>query len=56
MKKHQKTILSLMEKCRTMSELKQIHGLMITTSLFNNVIQLSSLVDFCANSDARDLG
>ncbi|CAN6715011.1 unnamed protein product [Malus baccata var. baccata] len=56
MKKHQKTILSLLEKCRSMSELKQIHGLMITTSVVNNVIQLSRLVDFCTNSEARDLG
>ncbi|VVA12728.1 PREDICTED: pentatricopeptide repeat-containing [Prunus dulcis] len=55
MKKHYNTILSLLETCKSMSELKQLHGLMITTSVFKNVIPLSRLVDFCANSEARDL-
>lgn len=53
--KHHNTILSLLEKCKTMSELKRLHGLMITTSVFKSVIPLSRLIDFCANSEAGDL-
>ncbi|KAM5561304.1 putative pentatricopeptide repeat-containing protein [Rosa sericea] len=55
MKKHYNTVLSLLEKCKTMSELKQIHGMMITTSVIKNVIPLSRLIDFCANSEAGDI-
>ena len=55
MKRHYDYILSLLEKCRTMTELKQLHGLMITTSVINNAIPLSRVVDFCANSKAGDI-
>ncbi|XP_043726062.1 putative pentatricopeptide repeat-containing protein At3g05240 isoform X2 [Telopea speciosissima] len=49
-------ILHLLERCRSMRELKKIHGLMITTSLIRDIISLSRLVDFCANSDSGDPG
>lgn len=55
MKKHYNSILSLLEKCKTMAELKQLHGLMITTSVVKDVIPLSRLVDFCANSESGNL-
>jgi len=54
MKKHYTSILSLLDKCRTMTELKQLHGLMITTSVIRYVIPLSRLIDFCTNSEAGD--
>ena len=38
-----------------MAELKQLHGLMITTSVIQDVIPLSRLVDFCANSESGNL-
>ncbi|KAJ4968746.1 hypothetical protein NE237_015447 [Protea cynaroides] len=47
-------ILHLLEICRSMRELKQIHGLMITASHIRDIIPLSRLVDFCANSDSGD--
>ncbi|WKA02898.1 hypothetical protein VitviT2T_021046 [Vitis vinifera] len=55
MKKHYNSILSLLEKCKTMAELKRLHGLMITTSVIQDVIPLSRLVDFCAYSDSGNL-
>ncbi|XP_062143668.1 putative pentatricopeptide repeat-containing protein At3g05240 [Alnus glutinosa] len=54
MKKHYTSILSLLDKCRTMTKLKQLHGLMITTSVIKYVIPLSRLIDFCTNSEAGD--
>ena len=54
MKKHYTSILSSLEKCRTMTELKQLHGLMITTSVIRYVIPLSRVIDFCTNSKAGD--
>ncbi|XP_042516431.1 putative pentatricopeptide repeat-containing protein At3g05240 [Macadamia integrifolia] len=47
-------ILLLLERCKSMRELKQIHGLMITATLIRDIISLSRLVDFCANSDSGD--
>ncbi|OVA05783.1 Pentatricopeptide repeat [Macleaya cordata] len=49
------TILPLLEKCRTFKELKQLHGLMITTSLIKQIIPLSNLIDFCTNSETSNL-
>ncbi|XP_057960487.1 putative pentatricopeptide repeat-containing protein At3g05240 [Malania oleifera] len=51
MKKQYRHILSLLENCKSMGELKQLHGLMITTSIIRSIIPLSRLIDFCANSD-----
>ncbi|XP_068649303.1 putative pentatricopeptide repeat-containing protein At3g05240 [Aristolochia californica] len=48
-------ILSQLEKCKTMKELKIIQGLMITTSQVRNVIPLSRLIDFCVNPATGDL-
>lgn len=55
MKKHYNTILHLLEKCKSMGELKQLHSLMITTSITRNVIPLSRLIDFCTDSKSGDL-
>ncbi|KAJ0013638.1 hypothetical protein Pint_19914 [Pistacia integerrima] len=55
MKKHYSTILSLFETCRTMRELKQLHGLMITTSVIKDIIPLSKLIDFCTTSESSSL-
>ncbi|KAG7977248.1 hypothetical protein I3843_05G021600 [Carya illinoinensis] len=55
MMKHYNAILPLLDKCKTMAELRQLHGLMITTSVIKYVIPLSRLIDFCANSKAGDL-
>ncbi|KAK9291637.1 hypothetical protein L1049_019586 [Liquidambar formosana] len=55
MKMHYNSVLPLLEKCRTMCELKQLHGLMITTSIIRYIIPLSRIIDFCANSEAGDL-
>ncbi|KAF8394439.1 hypothetical protein HHK36_020647 [Tetracentron sinense] len=37
-----------------MDELKQLHGLMVTTSLIRDIIPLSRLIDFCTNSGETD--
>ncbi|PON43957.1 Tetratricopeptide-like helical domain containing protein [Trema orientale] len=55
MKKLYNTILCLLEKCKTITELKQLHGLMITTSVIKNIIPLSKLIDFCVSPDIGDL-
>ncbi|XP_015875192.2 putative pentatricopeptide repeat-containing protein At3g05240 [Ziziphus jujuba] len=55
MKKHYYTILHLLETCKSMVELKQLHSLMITSSITKNTIRLSRLIDFCANSKSGDL-
>ncbi|XP_035538647.1 putative pentatricopeptide repeat-containing protein At3g05240 isoform X1 [Juglans regia] len=55
MMKHYNAILPLLDKCKTMTELRQLHGLMITTSVIKYVIPLSRLIDFCANPKAGDL-
>ncbi|XP_010546673.1 PREDICTED: putative pentatricopeptide repeat-containing protein At3g05240 [Tarenaya hassleriana] len=55
MKKHYNTVLSLLENCRTMVELKQIHSFMIKTSVIEKVIPLSKLIDFCTNSETGNL-
>ncbi|XP_004139361.1 putative pentatricopeptide repeat-containing protein At3g05240 [Cucumis sativus] len=49
------TVMSFLEKCKTMKELKQIHSLMITTSVVKNIIPCSRLIDFCANSELGDI-
>ncbi|XP_058070603.1 putative pentatricopeptide repeat-containing protein At3g05240 [Magnolia sinica] len=48
-------MLSLLERCKSMTQLKQLHGQMITTAQVSDVIPLSRLLDFCANSEAGDL-
>ncbi|XXG56681.1 hypothetical protein AAC387_Pa03g4031 [Persea americana] len=48
-------ILSLFERCKSMRELKQLHGHMITTAQIRYVIPSSRLIDFCANSESGDL-
>lgn len=55
MKQNYYTIISSLEKCRTMKELKQVHGLMVTSSVVKNIIPCSRLIDFCANSDLPDI-
>ncbi|KAL5783638.1 hypothetical protein ACOSP7_008667 [Xanthoceras sorbifolium] len=55
MKKHFNTICSLLQTCRTMRELKQLHGLMITTSIIKEIVPLSKLVDFCTSADSDNL-
>ncbi|KAK9137204.1 hypothetical protein Sjap_007798 [Stephania japonica] len=47
---HYNKLLYLLQNCTTLRELKQLHGVMITTSLIKHVIPLSRLVDFCTNS------
>ncbi|XP_062084714.1 putative pentatricopeptide repeat-containing protein At3g05240 [Humulus lupulus] len=54
MKKSYDTILCLLEKCKTMAELKQLHGLMITTSVIKNRIPLSKIIDFCVSPKTGD--
>ncbi|KAF5740072.1 hypothetical protein HS088_TW11G00136 [Tripterygium wilfordii] len=55
MKKHYNTILSLLESCKTFGQLKQIHGLTITTTVVKNIIPLSRLIDFCTTAESRNL-
>lgn len=55
MKKHYDTILCLLEKCKTMAELKQLHGLMITSPVIRSRIPVSKLIDFCVDPKAGDL-
>ncbi|KAL5566112.1 hypothetical protein UlMin_029276 [Ulmus minor] len=54
MKKHYDSILSLLERCKSMKVLKQLHGLMITSSIIKNIIPLSRMIDFCTNSEVGD--
>ncbi|KAL1313026.1 hypothetical protein AAHE18_16G082100 [Arachis hypogaea] len=52
----QNAILSLLAKCRSMSELKKLHGLIITTPTINkSIIPLSKLIDFCIDSQFGDI-
>ncbi|KAF4356374.1 hypothetical protein F8388_013239 [Cannabis sativa] len=55
MKKSYDTILCLLEKCKTMAELKQLHGVMITTSVIKNIIPLSRIMDFCVSPETGDV-
>ncbi|TKY61478.1 putative pentatricopeptide repeat-containing protein [Spatholobus suberectus] len=52
---HQNTILSLLAKCRSMSELKKLHGLIVTTPTIKSIIPLSKLIDFCVDSEFGDI-
>ncbi|XP_024931960.3 pentatricopeptide repeat-containing protein At2g29760, chloroplastic-like isoform X2 [Ziziphus jujuba] len=45
----------LLEKCSSMSELKQLHAQIIIRSLTNENLTLGKLISFCAVSDAGDL-
>ena len=55
MKKHYNTILSLLPTCKTMAELKQLHALMITSSVIRNIIPVSKLVDLCVDPKTGNL-
>lgn len=52
---HQNTILSLLAKCKTMSELKKLHGLIVTTPTIKSIIPISKLIDFCVDSEFGDI-
>ncbi|KAK7258841.1 hypothetical protein RIF29_24429 [Crotalaria pallida] len=53
---HQNTILSLLAKCKTMSELKRLHGLIITTpTIIKSIVPLSKVIDFCVDSQFGDI-
>ncbi|XP_077209841.1 mitochondrial editing factor 19 [Tasmannia lanceolata] len=53
--KNNHTILCLLEKCKTMRELKQLHGQMITTAQVKDMISISKLVDFCTSPEMGNL-
>lgn len=55
MKDYYSSILNLLAKCSSMSELKQLHGLMITTSLIKNVVPLSKLIDYLTKHEPGKL-
>lgn len=55
MKITQDTVLSLLAKCKNMSELKRLHGMMVTTSIIKSIIPLSKLIDFCIDSKSGDI-
>ncbi|KAL2345716.1 hypothetical protein Fmac_007001 [Flemingia macrophylla] len=52
---HQNIILSLLAKCKSMSELKKLHGLIVTTPTIKSIIPLSKLIDFCVDSEFGDI-
>ncbi|KAL5976891.1 hypothetical protein ACLOJK_021227 [Asimina triloba] len=52
---HRSTILTLIEDCKSMAQLKQLHAHIITTAQVGDAIPMSRLLDFCANSEAGDL-
>ncbi|XP_071712114.1 pentatricopeptide repeat-containing protein At2g22410, mitochondrial [Rutidosis leptorrhynchoides] len=48
-------LLILLEKCKSMTQLKQIQARMIVTGLISDGLAASRLIAFCAISDSRDL-
>ncbi|KAJ7947545.1 Pentatricopeptide repeat-containing protein [Quillaja saponaria] len=48
-------LLSLLEKCKSLFQLKQIQAQMILTGLISDGFSSSRLIAFCAISDSRDL-
>ncbi|XP_040995468.1 pentatricopeptide repeat-containing protein At2g22410, mitochondrial [Juglans microcarpa x Juglans regia] len=48
-------LLSLLEQCQSLSQLKQIQSQMILTGLFSDGFALSRLIAFCAISEQRNL-
>ncbi|WOK91978.1 pentatricopeptide repeat-containing protein [Canna indica] len=48
-------VLSLIEECRSMRELKQLHGFMVATALVRDAVPLSRLIDFCVDPLRGDL-
>ncbi|XP_004512345.1 putative pentatricopeptide repeat-containing protein At3g05240 [Cicer arietinum] len=53
---HQNTILSLLPKCKTTSNLKILHALILTTATIKTIIiPLSKLIDFCVDSQFGDI-
>ncbi|KAA0059090.1 hypothetical protein IC582_003356 [Cucumis melo] len=48
-------LLSLLEACSSMAQMKQIHAQMISTGLISDGFALSRLVAFCAISEWRNL-
>ncbi|XP_039159004.1 pentatricopeptide repeat-containing protein At2g22410, mitochondrial [Eucalyptus grandis] len=49
-------LLSLLERCRSLSQLMQVQAQMVATGLASDGLALSRLVAFCALSESRDLG
>ncbi|KAF8009188.1 hypothetical protein BT93_J0238 [Corymbia citriodora subsp. variegata] len=49
-------LLSLLERCRSLSQLMQVQAQMVATGLVSDGLALSRLVAFCAISESRDLG
>lgn len=45
-----KQAISLLQKCKTMSELRQIHAYIIKTNLVNHTIAMSKFISFCSLS------
>ncbi|MQL83194.1 hypothetical protein Taro_015685 [Colocasia esculenta] len=48
-------VVALLEACRSMRQLKQLHAHMVTTALSRDVVPLSRLLDFCTDPAAGDL-
>ncbi|XP_023531862.1 pentatricopeptide repeat-containing protein At2g22410, mitochondrial [Cucurbita pepo subsp. pepo] len=48
-------LLSLLEKCTSMTQMRQIHAQMVSTGLISDGFALSRLVAFCAISEWRNL-
>ncbi|KAI9196051.1 hypothetical protein LWI28_020599 [Acer negundo] len=51
----QNPLLSLLEKCKSLSQLKQIQAQTIITGLISDGFALSRLIAFCAISESKDL-
>ncbi|XP_057439404.1 putative pentatricopeptide repeat-containing protein At3g05240 isoform X2 [Lotus japonicus] len=52
---HQNTIISLLARCKTMSELKKLHALIVTIPTIRSIVPLSKLIDFCVDSEFGDI-
>lgn len=52
---NQNSIISLLAKCISMSELKKLHALIITTPTIKSIVPLSKLIDFCVDSEFGDI-
>ncbi|XP_014518499.1 putative pentatricopeptide repeat-containing protein At3g05240 [Vigna radiata var. radiata] len=52
---NQNFILSLLAKCKSISELKKLHGLIVTTPTIKCIVPLSKLIDFCVDSEFGDI-
>ncbi|KAJ0987107.1 hypothetical protein J5N97_005463 [Dioscorea zingiberensis] len=52
---NKQSIMSMLERCKSMREVKQVHSLMITSSLITQTIRLSKLIDSCVHPHSGDL-